>query len=255
MKRNVQLLAFAALMCATGCQKEKVFDGVTQFTEGFEGVSTVDSLLTAEEDGWAATQVTILGNSVIIDTAIVHSGAHSLRCGADRSGEVVSKASIFKNDFALWEGDVIQVSAWYYVGDTIIGDWLFIMDLEESTPIGAGPGTRLAIVDGALALEHKYFQPSIFQPEATRVPFPTDRWVKVSLLLELSQQDKGRVRVYQDGQLVISADDWQTLPKDFLYNQQGTIGRYTNVEVGATANSSETGVIMWVDDVEVTKTP
>ena len=38
---------------------------------------------------------------------------------------------------AFWKGETVRLSAWYYIEGTQNLNWLFLMDLEEQTPIGA----------------------------------------------------------------------------------------------------------------------
>ena len=126
-----------------------------------------------------------------------------------------------------------------------------MMDLEEQAPIGAGPGMRLALVEDALLVEHKYLNPNITQPEGQEVLFPRNQWVKVTFETLLSQKKEGYVKIWQDDVLLIEQYEWNTLPKDILYFQQGTRGGYSSVEFGLTANTQDNPMTLYVDDITI----
>jgi hypothetical protein len=52
-------------------------------------------------------------------------------------------------------------------------------------------------------------------------------------------------------QLIIEENNTKTLPKDLLYNQQGTKGMYTSIEIGITANSYSNNAIVYADDFSI----
>jgi hypothetical protein len=112
---------------------------------------------------------------------------------------------------------------------------------------------RLALVgsSGWLEVEHKYNQPNIRQKEGSEISFPRNEWVHVEMETLLSKKDKGYVKVWQNGTLILEQYNWQTLPRDFLYFQQGTKGEYDSVEFGISANSHDGNTELWVDDIEV----
>ncbi len=250
--RTVLKIAFVFLLFT--CDKKKVFDGIDFYQDGFETYSSYDNLLIDDDINWSFNQITRDANNISLVDDFSHSGNYSLRFYAEPSSdEGASKASIAKQNFAFWEGETVRLSAWYYIEGEQGLQWLFIMDLEERTPIGAGPGMRLAIVDDQLLVEHKYNEPNITQPEGSGIAFPRDEWVHVEWEVSLSQKDNGSVRVWQNGQLIISRDNHRTLPSDFLYFQQGTKGQYSSCEIGITANSSENPCTLWVDDVRFEK--
>lgn len=152
---------------------------------------------------------------------------------------------------AFWEGEKVQVDFWLYLEGTKSAEWMFIFDLEEKTPIGAGAGMRLALVDDQITVEHKYPNPNIHQEEESAIKFPRDQWVNVRFETLLSTKKKGYVKVWQDGLLIIEQNNWKTLPKDLLYANQGSRKGYSQIEFGITANSSDNDMIMFVDDVLV----
>ena len=154
---------------------------------------------------------------------------------------------------AFYEGSTIEMSAWYFVENNGSKRYLFLMDLEESTAIGAGPGIRIGLdEDEALFLERKkYIQADIKQAQDEKIKFPKDQWVEIKMVVQLSQKKDGRITLYQDGELLIDAKDIQTLPTDYIYIIQGSAGLYTNIEFGITANSIDSETILYLDEVEV----
>jgi len=152
---------------------------------------------------------------------------------------------------AFWKGETVRLSAWYYIEGTQNLNWLFLMDLEEQTPIGAGPGMRLALVDNQLRIEHKFNEKDIKQQNP--ISFPRNEWVKIVWEIKLERKKKGTVKLWQNGQLIIDSKEHNTLPKDLLYFQQGTKGMYSSCEIGITANSSDNPTRLWVDDITFQK--
>lgn len=251
------ILAILLSLQLSGCSKEKYFEGPDAYQDDFESYAVFDDLFEEDDSRWSYSQITLGPNDVRVDTSRAHSGSQSMRFVASQriDGETVSKASVAKQKMAFWEGETVHLEAWYYLEGNAPHEWLFLMDLEEQATIGAGPGMRVALVGNALLVEHKYPQPNLAQQEGAEVAFPRDQWVHIALEVTLSQSDEGRVRLWQDGVLLISQDEWQTLPKDILYAQQGTKAMYSSVEFGATANASEEEATLWVDDVAVYLVP
>jgi hypothetical protein len=168
--------------------------------------------------------------------------------------EQLSKCSILKQEMAFYEGDVVQMSAWYYIEGTEEKDWLFLFDFEEQTAIGAGPGMRLAnTTSTGITLEHKFLNDDVYQDAGQAILLPRNQWFNLTLEVKLCQKKKGYIRVWQDNVLILSSDNRKTLPKDMLYNQQGTKGMYQSIEFGVTANTRQSATVMYLDDVEVKK--
>lgn len=249
MKIAGSILLFILLLA---CNKEKYFDGPNSFQDGFEDYVHIEDIIIEDNERWSFFQKTYNENEMTIDTIIFHSGVRSFKSvGINGSEEVgASKASINKQFMAFWENETVAIEAWYYMEGTEYTDWLFIMDLEEKTSIGAGPGMRIAIVNNQLLVEHKYPKPNIVQ-SGNGIDFPRNQWVKIKLEVLLSQKNKGTVKVWQDDVLIISQDEWQTLPKDLLYNIQGTKAMYSQIEFGVTANASNYPATIYVDDIDV----
>ncbi len=166
----------------------------------------------------------------------------------------LSKCSMSKQDMAFWENDTMVVEADYFLEGNDPLEWLFLLDLEEQTAIGAGPGMRLALVENALRFEFKFNQDDALQLNpSSPVQFPRNQWVNIKVEADLHHKKKGALRVWQDGVLILDKSNIKTLPTDVLYNQQGTKKMISSVEIGATANASADTAIVRVDHFSVYK--
>src|ERR1041384_7138656 len=97
MKKYFALTFSVMLLVCFSCNKKKFFDGPNYFSENFESVTNADSLFQPNNILWRFSQVTVDGNYFQFDSAIVHSGNHSLKFFAKKSsGKIVSKCSIVK---------------------------------------------------------------------------------------------------------------------------------------------------------------
>lgn len=242
------------LMIFVASCKETVYDGPNEFADDLESATAQADLLPEDESRWSFTQVTREDNLLSVDTTFGHNSSRSIRFEAVPSDDDgASKCSVAKQFMAFWEGEVFHMSAWYFIEGTAKADYLFIFDLEEKTAIGAGPGMRLALVgdSGVLEVEHKYNNPNIQQKAGSEIAFPRNQWVHVEMETLLSQKEKGYVKVWQDGVLILEQYNWQTLPRDILYFQQGTKGMYSSIEFGITANTHDNDIVLFVDDVQV----
>ena len=248
------LLIFTAIGCFIGCNKVRYFDGPDFYQDSFEAYATLNDLLLPDDQAWSFIQLTKGLNTIEVDTTHVHNGNRSLKFFAKKTDQDgASKASIAKQNMAFWEGETVRLSAWYFIDGSSSLEWLFLMDLEEQTAIGAGPGMRLALVDNKLRVEYKFNEKDVTQLTGQEIDFPRNQWVEVVWEVKLSQKNKGAVRLWQNGQLIIDSKQNRTLPKDLLYFQQGTKGIYSSCEIGITANSKDSDLTLWVDDVKFEK--
>lgn len=251
--KKISIILFSALFFI-GCDKEKFFNGPDFFQDDFESYSTLSDLIKSDDLIWSFTQLTKGENTITVDTAVVHAGDKSLKFVAKKSDEEgVSKSSIAKQNMAFWEGETVRISVWYFIEGNNALDWLFLLDLEEQTAIGAGPGMRLALVNNKLRVEYKFNEKDITQTSGQEVNFPRNQWVEIIWEVKLSQKNTGSVRLWQNGQLIINSTNNRTLPKDLLYFQQGTKSMYSSCEIGITANSKDSDVVIWADNIRFEK--
>jgi len=251
--KNIFFIIIAVILFS-GCEKEKYFEGPDFFQDDFEAYSLLSDLLLPNDQLWSFTQLTRNENNITLDTTNFHSGNKSLKFVAKKSdNDGASKCSVAKQNMAFWDGETIRVSAWYFIEGTQSIEWLFLFDLEEQTAIGAGPGIRLALVNNQLRMEYKFNEKDVVQNSGQEVYFPRNQWVEIVWEVKLSQKNKGFVKLWQNGQLIIDSKNNRTLPKDILYFQQGTKGMYSSIEIGITANSKDNDLTLWMDDIKFEK--
>ncbi len=111
------------------------------------------------------------------------------------------------------------------------------------------PGVRVMVFDaGDLGVELKALgKPTFRQPDARRVPLPTDEWVRLTWHLRLDAGGAGRVRLWQGDDILVDARG-PTLPF------AGAI--YNSLEVGVTAHAfGDAAAVLYVDDIELGTEP
>ncbi len=247
MKKIGFLLIVIAL---SSCFKKK-FAGPNSYEDNFENVATFDALFSTN-DGWNHSQITKFNSHISVIDTFAHTGLQCLQFNAEIStDELLSKCSLVKQKMAFYEGETVRADAWYYIQGSENLDWLFLMDIEEQATIGAGPGLRIAVVNNQLVLNSKYLADNTFQPEGNGIEIPRNEWFKLTLEIKLDQRKKGWAKVYQNDQLVIERTNFRSLPRDRIYNIQGTKGMYTSIEIGATANSYNNAVKLFIDDFSI----
>jgi Polysaccharide lyase len=244
---GIILMSFAL----TACNKEKYFGGANSIFENFESIDSIDQLFADGSGNWKYYQKTESGSYIEIDTTNPHSGNKCLKIVAVQ-GEV-SKSDIANNKMSFWEDDVVQITSWFYLQGTADLNYVFLFDIEESTAIGASPGTRFALdEEGYLLVErNKYGETTISQPSDTKVIFPRDKWVELKIEIGLNQKKKGHIIVWQDGVQIIEELDARTLPRDRLLFMQGTKAMYQSIQIGLTATTSNSDITLFLDDIDI----
>lgn len=177
-----------------------------------------------------------------------HSGKQSLKCvcPAKSSAMICSKASLSTEIIYFKQGQEVWYRAWYRIDGPVRP--LTLVDLESSM-VKESPGIRVMLFgDGELGAELKALdKPTFRQHLDKRKLFPVNRWVEVIWNLHLDETDKGRVRLWQDGELVVDATG-PTLPFRTAF--------YNSLEVGISAHSrSDAPTALFVDDILVTHKP
>ncbi len=252
---NAILIVSITALLLKSCSYPLDARGGSEYVDDFETVYQADSLFAADKSRWTYTQQTLQANRIDIDSSIVHGSKHSVRFIAARSAEQLSKCSISKSNMYFAAGDVVEFSAWYYLVGTQALPYLFLVDMEENVAVGAGPGIRIALdADGrSLEIERgKMLASTLHQSGIARV-LPRDQWVNIRYQIKLSQSSAGSIRLWQNNELLIEAENIQTMPHDILYFIQGTKGVYNSIEVGITANSNQGDCVLYMDDVRVRK--
>jgi hypothetical protein len=250
MIRKSSLFIVFVLLLSAGCLEPIGYEGTEDYSDGFESYTSFEDI---DEDDRFFFQLTYPENIISIDTTRPYAGNQCLRFfGKGEVDDVLSKCSMMQRRLALREGKIVTASGWFYLDSNATLASLYLLDMEERTPIGAGPGMRVLIDEAnELQLNHKFPNPTLRQDSTTARQVPRKTWFKITLESLLSQKEDGWVKVYQNDTLVIEQYDWQTLPVDLLYFQQGTKGVYSSIEFGVTANSSPEDVTVFVDEIEV----
>lgn len=172
------------------------------------------------------------------------SGKQSLKCvcPAKTSSMICSKCSLTTALVYFTEGDDVWYEAWYYVeGDTTP---LTLVDLESDL-VESSPGIRIMLYESALGVELKALEKPKFRQKTDKpIRFPNNRWVKITWHLHLRGDSTGKIRLWQDDQLLVDTNG-QTLPyAKAIYN---------SLEVGISAHVSTDSVCtMYVDDLHIT---
>ena len=228
------------------------------FMDDFESYQVVSDLFVGNQ-GWTGTNLSTGDNTIEVDSTFARTGQRSLRFSARGSNPetTLSKCSLFNQAIEYEEGETVEITAWYYLeGTSWENGWVFLLDLEERVPIGAQPGTRLALTKdpgNPLIIEFKYHQSSVVQQTDLQRAFPLNEWVEIRWIVRLSQGQDGAVEVWQNQNLLMQAEGIQTLPKDQIYAIQGTRGIYNSIEVGITANADSEEKVLYVDDFLIRK--
>ena len=118
-----------------------------------------------------------------------------------------------------------------------------LLDLE-TTWIDKWPGFRITLHNGILGAELKWLdKPQYLQKQGSEIPFPRERWVNVRVQVLFSEDEFGKVEIWQDGVRVINQQG-RTLPTaDSVID---------SMQIGITATPQET--VLHVDDVQVSAT-
>jgi hypothetical protein len=249
------------VLCRKSLEDGKLYPVMRSFKEDFEGTAAVRDLI-GPQRGW--TQFTLQSPSTPTIPAYValrkgilegkesfrdnrveptqeatHSGKSALRCFsvAPARGMVCAKASIETELLHFTKGDNFWFSGWFFVQD---GHPLTLMDLE-STWIAEGPGPRLIVENGCLAVELKWAdKPMYRQPGNVRVPLPTGKWVHLEVHYKLSETEDGTIEVWQDDRRIIATTGRNLPLADAILNR---------LEIGITATQDD--ATLFVDDLEI----
>lgn len=251
MKKVVYI---AVLISLVSCSKDEALSGKKVIIENFESYNINEEFTSSSGDNWTFFQQTEFENTIELDTVIVFEGDKSAKFFAKKTENGnASKCDIANNKMSFPEGETFQFSAWYFIEGNQPVDYIFLFDLEETVPVGVGPGMRVSISpDNQIILErNKMGMETIYQQAGSEIEVPRDQWFFLDLEVLLSLKEDGFIKIKQNGEQIIFADNQRTLPKDRLTFTQGTKGVYTSVQVGITANSALNDVTLYVDDIRI----
>lgn len=183
-----------------------------------------------------------LDNRIDFDPTVARTGEQSLRFYAvpPSPESQTSKSMVERGLFFFRQDDHAWFSGWYKVEEALP---FTLLDFETSG-ITLRPGLRITLRSGALSAELKWLdKPQYLQEPGSVVPFPIGRWVHVRVHVLFSEDEFGKIEIWQDGIKILSQHG-RTLPTadaviDF-------------VQIGITATPRET--VLHVDDVQVSAT-
>ncbi len=184
-----------------------------------------------------------LDNRIDFDPQGDRNGGQSLRffAVAPSPEMITSKSLVERGLFFFRKGDSLWFSGWYKAEGTLP---FTILDLETSG-IRLHPGIRVTVRNRALSAELKWLdKPQYLQKQGEEVEFPLDQWVHVRVYVLFSEDEFGKIEIWQDGVQVVS-EQGRTLPT--------TDSVIDIMQIGITATSNEN--IFHIDDVRVSKMP
>lgn len=168
-----------------------------------------------------------------------------VRSTAVAKGALITSKASFETGLGYFiKGDVVTFRARVRV---VSGVPFSFFDLESSF-LSEAPGPRVIFSRGRsgtepvhLAVEHKFLDKPTFEPTAEQLrPFPLGEWVLVEVEYLLDDGPAGRVRIRQNGALVVDAPG-KTLPlPDTVLD---------SVELGLSA--TDVAAVLDLDDVEI----
>ncbi len=238
----------------------------TEFADDFEFGSAVNDLILADgsrytsfvllspmaptvpaynalRDCILAGKCDFLDNRIDFDPAGGRNNTQSLRfySVAPTPEMITAKSLVERGVFYFAKGDSLWFSGWYKAQ----GSAPFTIADFETSGIFQSPGLRLTIRNGALSAELKWLdKPQYLQRPGGEIPFPLDQWVHVRAHVVFSEDELGRVEIWQDDIKVIDQRG-RTLP-----TAECVIDR---IQIGITATPEES--VLHVDDVRISRIP
>jgi hypothetical protein len=261
------------LLCLGSCSPDEassVPDSTTfVFEDGFE-VATPDLQRLFPGDGsrWTTIQQVGEDNQIDVHQAVASEGDYSLRIFAKATNTVLSKMGIEKSGFVAPENATVRIEADFYIASESDTENLLLIDLEccscwdPTVPDNQCPGVRLMMkANDFLSIERgKLLGTTLTQ---TNVPFPRNEWVCLVWEMVLSPDGEGSNKLFINGQEAMSTNG-MNMPNAALFKEEGaTVGIdfalqepvvYERLQIGATANPTQSDIEMFVDDFKLTIT-
>ena len=271
----LHLLALGAITLLGCAEEETPVPAETPlpfaFSDGFESANNdLDDLFPADGSRWSNLQRESPGaeeNTITLDDVIRSEGQRALKLTAAPSGATVSKMNIEKAGFFAPVGSLVEIRGDFYISSAGNLENLFLIDLEccscwdPGVPNNQCPGVRLKLSDpqGYPSIERGKILGRTLSH--TGFPFPKDEWVRVVWRMRLSPNGEGenvleindRVVLDTRGKNLPNADEFRAefAANDINFTLGDPLG-YERIQIGATANSSNDAVGVWVDDFSLT---
>ena len=237
------------------------------FQDGFETQNDdLADLFPSDGSRWSNVQLvnpTNGENKISLESSVLVEGNKALKIEAKASEAILSKADIEKGGFEAPENASVTIEANFYIDSDGDLENLLLIDLEccscwdPPVPDNQCPGVRLMLkANDYLSIERGKISGSTFTQ--TQVPFPRREWVYVRWEMQLSPTDQGMNVLYINGAEAISQNGMNMPNADLFRSEAANQGInfelqepvfYERLQVGATANPTDTNVLLYVDDV------
>lgn len=253
-------------LCSCGADEPMTNDIAFQFEDGFEVTSAeLSQLFPADGSRWSSIQQVGDGNQIEIEQEFVSEGNYALRLFAKATVETLSKMDIEKQGFEALENATVSIEADFFIASEADIENLLLIDLEccscwdPTVPDNQCPGIRLMMKSNDfLSIERgKILGATLTQ---ANVAFPRNEWVNVVWELVLSPNDDGENRLYINGQEAISVNG-MNMPNATLFREEASASGvdfelqepvfYERIQIGATANPTQSDVEIFVDDFKM----
>ena len=245
------------------------------FEDGFETQSnSIDELFPLNGNRWTTTQQTNPSNAtneISITNSEFSEGQDALRILAYQSDAQLSKMDIEKSGLNIKSGDIVTITADFYINGTESLENLLLIDLECCScwdpTVGDNygsenqcPGVRLMMSggNGFLTIERGKISGTTIQQ--TDFAFPRNQWVSVRWEMTLSENENGLNKLAINGIEVIN-ESAMNMPNAQIFRdvfadqgiefilQEPTF--YERVQIGATANPIAGNVELFVDNFSI----
>ncbi|MFD0864029.1 heparin lyase I family protein [Sungkyunkwania multivorans] len=272
----IALLCLIPISCSqeTYNGKEPVGDNYS-FVDGFETQNdALDELFPSNGQRWSTIQQTN-PSSAVNEISIISNefteGRNAIRFLAYQSDAQLSKIDIEKNGLTIEPGNLVTITADFYINDTASLENLLLIDLEccscwdptVGDNYGAEnqcPGVRLMMSGGNDYLSIERGKISGTTLHQTSFRFPRDQWVSVKWEMTMSDDDNGSNKLAIDGNVVID-ENGMNMPNAQIFAavfaNQGidfTLQEplmYERVQIGATANPTAGNIELYVDNFSI----
>ncbi len=180
-----------------------------------------------------------------------------LQCDASvKQDGGVGKAYVTKNFPDIFKGDTIELSATYYIKEYLQDGKIYLMDLEcRDCGWDSKPGIRMYMGENGLLGINRGKLGGGLKDFKTNFRVPLRRYFNVKVSYKLGDEQTGLATVWVNRKLVTREAGINMPLKTVFLETKGialTAEKFTYVQFGVTANSSETKrALIQVDDAAI----
>lgn len=220
-----------------------LFDTYSSFadfinTGNWSGAQLLSPLVPTQEEVNDLIDCLVAGTCNFKDNYIIpytDGGGNTLKCYCEPGNTTNTwKAALIKNRFYFKKGDVISFLLQVRVNpsNTINGGFT-IFDIGSSW---AYQGTKLRLIfrNDKLAVELRWLNNEDYLQSGSGTDFPINEWVDIDGKFTLSDEDDGRVEIWQNNNKIIDVNKRTMGWSGFIYNV---------LECGITANATTSAQI------------